>query len=353
MGVGPLTIELIGRRSLPAKDGRRRPRPAYNGRAHAEPRCPLQRGPQRRTGIRSSLSRWTLAPALAALLGFAQGAGAEGEADAAGPRWIPSLSLGFDTFSYDTQTSVQNFLNPPAQEGSADTDNVLFLGDIGAELMGPAFEGLPGRPRLFAQGGVQLRTFSSSEIFSVGFLGRGDTAIDILRFQNTRKQDNAGRIGGQGCEQRPEPCITKDASEFVGQGSQVDARYQIPAWSAALGVAFDVPLTRSTLLQVKPSIAYQFERIDLSGQMKTVIEVAPIPDPDTPGATIPQYEIHQGLATGSSDDHSLGMGLERSARVDCRTNRTKPRSRKVGRSSGGSLSATSVNEVQHDARVTA
>ena len=84
------------------------------------------------------------------------------------PRWIPSIDFGLGTFTYSAEASVENALNPPAQEGTQSDPTVELPFRLGGELMGPIFEGLPGRPRLFVQGGVQLKTFSSDKIFKVG-----------------------------------------------------------------------------------------------------------------------------------------------------------------------------------------
>ncbi|HEX9814650.1 MAG TPA: hypothetical protein VGB31_06855, partial [Myxococcota bacterium] len=64
------------------------------------------------------------------------------------PSWIPSVEIGFETFDYDTDSTVQNFINPPAWAGAQAESERQLMFRIGGELMGPIFEDLPGRPRL-------------------------------------------------------------------------------------------------------------------------------------------------------------------------------------------------------------
>jgi len=240
-----------------------------------------------------SLGRAGLALLCAGLMGQASWAEQEGEA----PRWIPSLDLGFSTFSYSADASVQNSINPPWLEGSQNDPTREFLFQFGGELMGPMFEGLPGRPRLFAQGRLQLRQFSSDKIFKVGEL-RGRTAIEVDAFASSR--DYAVTV--QSCETNPSvDCPVTDPESFTGQGSDILAQIQNPSWSAALGVAFELPVNEAWLLQVKPSVAYGFERINMTGHLRTVNEVDPVNE---------VFEIHESIGAASTSDHHLGFGLE-------------------------------------------
>lgn len=222
------------------------------------------------------------------------------------PRWIPSMNVGVETFAYSTESTVVNNFNPPSQEGSRSNDSLQLMVQIGGELMGPRLGWLPGSPRPFATGGVSLRTFSSDRIFVVGD-PQGNTVSDIALFQFIRAGDLARDRPPPGngipdCkEQVPETCATADAQDFAGQFSEIGAEFQMPAWYAGLGLSFDFPLGRSLLLQARPSIAYSVETVDLSGSIRTVIETDPVNE---------VFEIHEGSATGSSTDHSLGLGLE-------------------------------------------
>ena len=212
------------------------------------------------------------------------------------PRWIPSIDFGFDTFAYSAEASVENDINPPAQEGAQTNPIVELPLRLGGELMGPVFEGLPGRPRLFVRGGVQLNPFSSDKIFKAGEL-RGDTELDLFVHQSIHLVDIASK-----CDERDPPyCFTSEPEEFEGQGSEILAELQNPSWYAALGVAFDVPVADSLLLQVKPSIAYNVEQIDMTGEITTVAEIDPVNQ---------MFEAHRDAASASSTDHSLGLGIE-------------------------------------------
>jgi hypothetical protein len=68
-----------------------------------------------------------------------------------------------------------------------------------------------------------------------------------------------------------------------------------------LGVAFEIPVANSLLLRVKPSVAYNLEKVDLSGQLTTVIERDPLNE---------WFVAHRGAASDTMTDHRLGCGLE-------------------------------------------
>jgi hypothetical protein len=225
------------------------------------------------------------------MLGQAAGA----EADEA-PGWIPSVNVGFDTFSYDADATAENHLNPPAHEATQTEPSTQAEVQLGAGLMSPMLA-LPGRPRLFVQGGAQFGPFSSDRIFKTGDLN-ADPEFDIKFFQTIRDRDIK-----KGCQDLDPPtCLTADEGEFEGQGGEIDAKIQGPSWYAALGVAFEIPVANSLLLRVKPSVAYNLEKVDLSGQLTTVIETPPPPDED--------FEVRRGAASESTTEHSLGCGLE-------------------------------------------
>jgi hypothetical protein len=209
------------------------------------------------------------------------------------PRWIPSVDVGFETFDYNVETTVQNLINGPSWEGTQSDAERQLMFRIGGELMGPMFEDLPGRPRLFVQGGVQIRTFSSDEVFAIGDpLVQGEpeeSRFAYLNFGNQRGLDLP--------------------TDFDGQGSTVDGRFQDPSWYAAVGVAFSVPIARNLLLQIKPSLEYSVEKIDFSGNLTTVNEPNPRDDPDFMTPTR-DFEIERSGAEWNTTDHSLGAGLE-------------------------------------------
>lgn len=229
--------------------------------------------------------------ALLSLLLAAQVAWSEGDEE---PAWIPSLDLAFDYFSYDPDVSVQNYLNPPAQEGIQNNPSNQLAFQLGGELMGPAFEGLPGSPRIFIQGGVGFKPFSSDLMFELGDIG--DSAEGAIRSFQIRRDSEIATA----CEDNlPPSCSTSEPGALSGQGSEVEADFLSPSWYAALGVSFDVPMAKNLLLQVKPSVAYSGEKIDLVGWMTTVTE---------PTAEV--FEVYRSAADVTITDHSLGAGLE-------------------------------------------
>jgi hypothetical protein len=210
------------------------------------------------------------------------------------PSWIPSIDVGFETFDYNTETTVQDFSAATVRTVTQHEAERQLMFRIGGELMGPAFEDLPGRPRLFVRGGVQIRTFSSDTIFKSGNTDvANQPEADVLEY------NIFGNVKGFDLP-----------TQFVGQGSDVQATFQDPSWYAALGVAFSVPIADNLLLQIKPSVAYSVEEIDLVGGLVTVNEPPPggvDPDPFTPTRT---FIIGRSGAEESTTDHSLGIGLE-------------------------------------------
>jgi hypothetical protein len=224
----------------------------------------------------------------------------EGPADRE-PAWIPSFNVDFETYDYTTTTSITNLITPPTLEGTVSDHSPQLVIGLQGDLMGPPLERLPGRPRLFAQGGIDFNTFSGSTIGETGLL-QGDPQRAISQFRIIRRQDRL-----QGClNQNPPTCITADASEFEGQGAQVTGQMATPAWNAALGLAFDVPLRRSLLLQLRPSIIYNYQEVDMGARIQTVVEEPPGPTYETQEV----FTVREGTASGSASDHSLGLGLE-------------------------------------------
>jgi hypothetical protein len=209
------------------------------------------------------------------------------------PNWIPSIDVGFEIFDYNTETTVQNFINAPAWAGAQHEAERQLMFRIGGELMGPAFEGLPGRPRLFVQGGVQIRAFSGDEIFAIG-----DPGVAAEPDQDVRSYGLRGNFKGENLP-----------GDFEGQGSDVFGTFQDPSWYAAVGVAFSVPIASNLLLQIKPSLEYSLEKIDLVARLTTVNELDPHEDPDFITPTR-DFVVVRSRSERSATDHSVGAGLE-------------------------------------------
>jgi hypothetical protein len=224
----------------------------------------------------------------------------EEEEEFSEPAWIPSLDVGFEGFSYDVDTTIVN-LSDPDPSSRSDTqpesvNQVVFR--IGGGLMGPMFENLPGRPRLFVQGGVGFNAYSSDRVFEID--------DPDVRFEPEAGIDKYQRLGA-GNRVLPEG--------FEGQGSRLDADFQDPLWYAGLGIAFSVPTSGGLLFYIKPSVQYSAEPIDFTGKLKTVEEPIPRLDPDPCGVNEPssclrEFKIRESNADFSTTDHSIGPGLE-------------------------------------------
>jgi hypothetical protein len=125
------------------------------------------------------------------------------------------------------------------------------------------------------------------------------------------------------CDLQPVPTCPLIPQTFVGEGSTIDAEFQNLSWSAALGVAFTFPVADSMLLELKPSLAYNIDRIDMSGMFTTVLDTGDTIDapngvtyrlPSDPRfgqvVQVPEWLVFQGQASERVTQHSLGPGLE-------------------------------------------
>ena len=217
------------------------------------------------------------------------------EQEVSEPNWIPSMEVGFEVFSYDVDTTILNLVNAPSWSGTQRESMNQLLFRIGGELMGPMFEDIPGRPRLFVQGGVGLGTFSDDRVFAIDNPDiDGEPEADIADY----------RINGPGTPPRDLPF------DFAGQGSWLDVNIQDPSWYAGLGIAFSVPTSTGLLLYIKPSVQYSVEEIDFTGKMKTVYEPPPSGEDPLGGPYTRIFEIRESNADFSTTDHSVGPGLE-------------------------------------------
>jgi hypothetical protein len=217
------------------------------------------------------------------------------------PSWIPSVEVGFEAYSYDVDATIINLGDPTFLSETQPEQAGQILFRIGGELMGPMFEDLPGRPRLFVQGGVGIPTFLNDRVFD---LGNPDDPTE----------PEAGIAGylDSGPGQRDLP------ADFEGQGSWLDADLQNPTWYAGLGIAFSVPTSTGLLFYIKPSVQYSMEDIDFEGKLKAVFDENPgavDPDPcgtsqDPPVQCLHEFTIRESHANFSTTDHSIGPGLE-------------------------------------------
>jgi hypothetical protein len=161
------------------------------------------------------------------------------------PSWIPSIETGVETFDYNVDTKVANQINSPSWDGTQKEAERQTMFRIGGQLMGPMFEDLPGRPRLFLKGGVQVRMFSSDDLFREG-ASLEELQMVNLPLTELQPERNLAQYtrSGEGNQILPE--------EFTGQGGAVDGRFEDPSWFAGLGVAVSVPIGIKRLLYIKP-----------------------------------------------------------------------------------------------------
>jgi len=208
------------------------------------------------------------------------------------PAWIPSIDVGFEGFSYDVKSTIVNLSDPTvwSETQSASVNQLVFR--IGGELMGPMFEDLLGRPRLFVQGGAGLSAYPGDRVFK---LGNPDVPFE--------PEDNIRRYQEDGPRGNDYPV------DFVGQGNWIDADFQDPSWYAGLGIAFSVPSSGALSLYIKPSVQYSMEEIDFTGKLKTVYETLPSVDPPD-GPYTRTFEVRESNAKFGTTDHSVGPGLE-------------------------------------------
>jgi hypothetical protein len=227
------------------------------------------------------------------------------------PAWIPSIDVGFEGFRYDVDTTILNLMNPDLDDPQSWSDaqggsvNQLVI-RIGAELMGPMFEDLPGRPRLFVQGGAGFSMFSGEDVFK---LSEPNVAFE--------PEDGIAKYYTNGPQGQDFPF------DFKGQGSWFNAKFQNPSWYAGLGIAFSLPTSGELLFYIKPSVQYSVHEIDFTGRWTAVEDTSPpgtvdppwpCDDPNAPDCTfgpfVRTFEIHESNAKLSTTDHSVGPGLE-------------------------------------------
>jgi hypothetical protein len=221
------------------------------------------------------------------------------------PAWIPSLEVGAQGFGYDVDGTIVDHNGPSSWSGTGSESVNQLVFRIGGELMGPMFEDLPGRPRLFVQGGAGFSTFSGEEVFELKKPDIDDEPETSI--------ENYHRSGA-GKNYYP--------IDFKGQGSRLSAKFQDPSWYAGLGIAFSVPTPGGLLFYIKPSVQYSVQEIDFVGMLTTVVETSPLGtvDPDPCGTDIDlppclrTFDVRRSnkdaTVNFSTTDHSVGPGLE-------------------------------------------
>jgi hypothetical protein len=233
------------------------------------------------------------------LLSHAAGAQTRDESE----RWVPSLALKNvflgqrvegDIASSDitwtrtvrtrqggqeivTQVPMTAPLRPPSSG-----DDVLLSALVGGdlELMTPGWQAIPGRPRLFAHGGV--------------FGAFGQTS------KVTREGDPTGLPD-------PLPTTPLQTEETVqGTGSEITAEIEPFAFGVGGGVAFGFDVA-GRRLRVKPSIEFMQEEIQLEGRLFRAVQT----DTGGPLTALPSRFFGVSLESETTEVfRGLGPGLE-------------------------------------------
>jgi hypothetical protein len=190
-------------------------------------------------------------------------------------RWVPSLALSGGATIQQQESSVTSFceeggpgdpavgfatcnflLDPgraPLRPAESGTDWAVspFVG-ANFQLMTPAIKLIPGRPRLFVVGEIQL-TFPPT----LGIALEGDPS-------NVRLPETIARL--------------QDTSAFLlqGVGSKTSSEIQTLGWGAGVGVAFPFRF-RGRRLWVKPSAAWTRYTIDVEGLVVAGLKDDPLP----------------------------------------------------------------------------
>lgn len=214
-------------------------------------------------------------------------------------RWVPSIGIfgGFQQQSAEASVDP-GMLNPTAPQCTAaipacqidrqiqpfdegDDELRLFRAGFTAEVMTPRFSKHPAAPRAFVHIDPILATGFERNTAGTGNPGpmiEGELAADARR---------------------------SDAQAFSGQGSRVLAEVSPFVLGVGVGLAFTVDLLDQRF-RIKPSIEYIRERLNITGKVNRVVQVAQDPSPATPT----DFRFITLKAQDQQTYHALGPGLE-------------------------------------------
>jgi hypothetical protein len=223
------------------------------------------------------------------------------------PNWIPSINVGVESFDYEADAETVDLIDPPRWSTSGGDSQRQLLVTIGGELMGPALEAIPGRPRLFLGGGLGIKTFAADEIVKIGQPDGGAQPEQDKDAYLTNLDRLINRFrcleSVNGC---PEPII----DDWLGQGSEVEVSFDDLTWFANLGVSFDIPVFESSLIQVRPSAAYRGEKVDLDGLLTVVVDEGFDANTAEPDGDLLRIYRSRGAGRRDVTQHHLGPRLE-------------------------------------------
>jgi hypothetical protein len=181
-------------------------------------------------------------------------------------RWVPALSVSLGMLlqrgSADTSTNDVNVIDAPPSTDPffflatevrppSDGQDLMFTPSaaIALELMTPGVTVLPGRPRLFLHGDLDVNFSQTYDLAKDG--NPGDFVIDV--------PDPGERV-------------------VLGQGTVLQAHVADLALSAGLGVALTLDIFERRV-RIKPSFEWLREKVILVGELRRLIKnpIGPLP----------------------------------------------------------------------------
>jgi hypothetical protein len=236
--------------------------------------------------IHENRSRWTWCLGLlmyGSVCLLPTNASAQLQSTTAQPSWIPYLEAGFDAGDEISGASVTSSTGLNSS-GTNSFEHARLRFAVG--VLTPSWTSLPGRPRLFIQGGIDAHSSGSERVLDVGQIGDPELAISRLPVNLPNP--------------RPNPADTETES-IAGQGRFIRQEYMGPAWAASLGVSFETPAPwEDGSIRLKPLIAYEGERFRIEGRLTEVIQ---------PMTNV--FLVRRSYARNNpTTDHRLGVGGE-------------------------------------------
>ena len=193
-------------------------------------------------------------------------------------RWIPGLSAFGAVLFQDSKASVSSL-----ERGSFSSESRVVFGNVGAsaELLTPALDALPGRPRLFVRGGLSFSFDEQEAIVNDGAPGVPEIVPPV-------STPNA------------EPPVTS----VTGQGSATKAETQPLVLSAGAGMAFSIEVSERRLW-IKPSLEWQWFEDEVVAVLGSAESTDVVNRPDQ----CPCRTLFVS-ASETKGFHAIGPGLE-------------------------------------------
>jgi hypothetical protein len=218
--------------------------------------------------VTQSMTRFKLGCALLAAILFS--AAATAHADPGDDRWVPSWTTAFLLFHYEGNGTIDSSVGF-SDKGSQDKTVATFL--LGLDLKSPALEGVLWEPHVALFAGIQAGPSQKLKLSGQG------TLLPIQpEFELGRDPD------------------LPNASDYPGQGSEIDGKYESLGWYLGAGIVFDLPTTPD--IRIRPFVMYSGEQVKMEG---TVVAVTGTPN---------NYVVQRDSAKDDDVFHYIGPGLE-------------------------------------------